>query len=171
MKQKLRYLPLLILVAVFVVLLDQWTKSLVRQAIPVGNSIIPFKFIGPFFRILHWHNTGAAFGLFQDANLILMIAAVIIIITLIWYFLTLNGKNMLVRYGLALAVGGAFGNLIDRVKQGFVTDFISVGSFPIFNVGDSAVTVGVGLMILALLLDSRKHAASQGQNLDVDGNG
>ena len=151
-KTKLTLLPLLIVPVI--VVLDQWTKTLVREALPVGESIAPLNFLGDFFRILHWKNTGAAFGIFQDANLILMVLSSLIVAVLTWYYFTMKENKPLIRVGLAMAMGGALGNLIDRVTQGFVTDFLSFGRFPIFNVGDSAVTVGVGLMVLALLLES-----------------
>ncbi|HSN94904.1 MAG TPA: signal peptidase II, partial [Anaerolineaceae bacterium] len=92
---------------------------------------------------------------FQDANLILMILSSLIVVVLTGYYFTMKDNNLLIRIGLAVAMGGALGNLVDRVTQGYVTDFLSFGRFPIFNVGDSAVTVGVGLMVLALLLESR----------------
>lgn len=151
-KTTLTLLPLVIVPVI--VALDQWTKTLVREAIPVGESIAPFNFAGDFFRILHWKNTGAAFGIFQDANLILMILSSLIVVVLAGYYFTMKENNLLIRVGLAMAIGGALGNLIDRITQGYVTDFLSFGRFPIFNVGNSSVTVGVGLMVLALLLES-----------------
>lgn len=157
-KTKLTLLPL-VLVPV-IVGLDQWTKTLVRKALPVGESIAPINFLGDFFRILHWKNTGAAFGIFQNANLILMILSSLIVVVLAVYYISMKENNTLIRIGLAMAMGGALGNLIDRVTQGYVTDFMSFGRFPIFNLGDSAVTVGVGLMVLALLLESRQKNPS-----------
>lgn len=168
--KKLVLLPLLIVPVI--VILDQWTKNLVRLAIPVGESIAPVSFLGNFFQILHWKNTGAAFGFFQDANLILMILGSLIVVVLTIYYFSMKEVNLLIRIGLSLAIGGALGNLIDRVSQGYVTDFLSFGRFPIFNVGDSAVTVGVGLMVLALLLESNHKkpiaedaAASKDENV------
>lgn len=155
MKQVSKRVLLLLPIAAIVVGLDQWTKTLVRNAIPVGGSIAPIDFLGDFFQILHWKNTGAAFGLFQDANLILMFLSSLIVVALTWYYFSMKENNRLIRIGLSLAIGGAVGNLIDRVAQGYVTDFLSFGRFPIFNIGDSAVTVGVGLMVLALLLESK----------------
>lgn len=154
MKQSVKRLLFLLPIVAVVVFLDQWTKSLVKNAIPVGTSIVPNTFLGNFFQILHWKNTGAAFGIFQDANLILMILGILIIVVLTWYYFSTKDNNLLIRIGLSLAIGGAVGNLIDRIAQGYVTDFLSFGRFPIFNVGDSGVTVGVGLMVLALLLEN-----------------
>jgi signal peptidase II len=155
MKQNSKRVVLLILIFAAVVALDQWTKTWVRNAIGIGESIAPISFLGDFFRLLHSKNTGAAFGILQNANLILMFLGFMIIGVLVWYYFSMKENNGLIRVGLALAIGGAFGNLVDRVTQGYVTDFLSFGRFPIFNVGDSAVTVGVGLMVLALLLESK----------------
>ena len=160
MKQVSKRVLLLLPIATIVVGLDQWTKTLVRNAIPVGGSIAPIDFLGDFFQILHWKNTGAAFGIFQDANLILMVLSSLIVVALTWYYFSMKENNRLIRIGLSLAIGGALGNLIDRITQGYVTDFLSFGRFPIFNVGDSAVTVGVGLMVLALLFESRQMKPS-----------
>lgn len=155
MKPFLRRAVFLIPIAAIVVILDQWTKTLVREALAVGEGIAPLAFLGDFFHILHWKNTGAAFGFFQNANLILMILGILIVIVLTSYYFTMKDNNLLIRIGMSMAIGGALGNLVDRVTQGYVTDFLSFGKFPIFNVGDSAVTVGVGLMVLALLLESQ----------------
>ncbi len=171
MKRSLKWVLLLLPIVAIVVLLDQWTKSLVKSAIPVGASIVPPTFLGDFLQILHWKNTGAAFGIFQNANLILMILGILIIIVLTSYYFLMKDDNLLIRIGLSLAIGGAIGNLIDRVTQGYVTDFISLGHFPIFNVGDSAVTVGVGLMVLALLLETNhKKPLSEENTGSMDGN-
>ena len=154
MKRITKRLILLLPIVAVVIGLDQWTKMLVRKALPVGGSIAPLSFLGDFFQILHWKNTGAAFGIFQDANLILMVLSSLIVVVLLGYYFSMKENHLLIRIGLSLAIGGAFGNLIDRITRGYVTDFLSFGRFPIFNVGDSAVTVGVGLMVLALLLES-----------------
>ena len=160
MRQSVKRLLLLLPIVAVVAVLDQWTKTLVKNAIPVGTSIVPSTFLGDFFQILHWKNTGAAFGIFQNANLILMILSMLIIIVLTWYYFSTKDNNLLIRIGLSLAIGGAVGNLIDRITQGYVTDFLSFGRFPIFNIGDSAVTVGVGLMVLALLLENEHRKQS-----------
>ncbi len=172
MKRIAQRLLLLLPIAAIVIGLDQWTKMLVREAIPVGGSIAPVSFMDDFFQILHWKNTGAAFGIFQNANLILMVLSSLIVVVLTWYYFSMKDNNLLIRIGLSLAIGGALGNLIDRITRGYVTDFLSFGRFPIFNVGDSAVTVGVGLMVLALLLESRgKNAALEESVAAKDENG
>lgn len=158
-KNSKKILLILPIVAV-IVFFDQWTKTLVERTIPIGGSISPVKFLGDFLQILHWKNTGAAFGIFQNANLILMFLTSIIILVLSWYYFSMKESNLPIQIGLSLAIGGAIGNLIDRITQGYVTDFLSLGRFPIFNVGDSAVTVGVGIMVLALLFEAKHKKPS-----------
>ncbi len=76
---------------------------------------------------------------------------------LVWVYFKSLDEPVLFRVSLSMMLGGAIGNIIDRVTQGFVTDFIAVGRFPVFNVADSAVTVGVGLMLLAIYLQEKKQ--------------
>ncbi len=160
MNQNSKKILLILPIVAVIVFFDQWTKTLVERTIPIGGSISPVKFLGDFLQILHWKNTGAAFGIFQNANLILMFLTSIIILVLNWYYFSMKESNLPIQIGLSLAIGGAIGNLIDRITQGYVTDFLSLGRFPIFNVGDSAVTVGVGIMVLALLFEAKHKKPS-----------
>jgi len=137
---------LLILVA------DQLTKAWIRTSLPEGCSL--FK-LG-LFQITHVHNTGAAFGLFQGQSFMLTVFASITIVVILALFLTgyhyipwLNSTSIMVLLGLIL--GGTAGNLIDRLRYGYVTDFIDFGYWPAFNIADSAVTVGVILLAILLL--------------------
>lgn len=142
-------------IAGLIVALDQWSKWLVEKTIPLGEEVFPIRALAPFFRFTFWKNTGAAFGLFQNASLVLLIVSILIAIDLVWTFHNSQNEPLLFKISLALMLGGALGNMIDRVSQGFVTDFIAVGRFPVFNIADSAVTIGVGLMLLTLLLQEK----------------
>ncbi|MEA4811930.1 MAG: signal peptidase II [Anaerolineaceae bacterium] len=155
MKKQIKWPLVLVLIAGLVIALDQYTKALVRQNLAVGQGFAPIAWLGNFFQILHWKNTGAAFGFFQNANLLLMILTAMITVVLSAYFFSLKEGHAVVKTGLALAIGGALGNLIDRIMQGHVTDFLSFGRFPVFNVADSAVTLGVALMILGMMLEAK----------------
>ena len=157
MKIKARDPLLLLGIAGFVIALDQWTKGLVEQNISLGEEVYPIGFLAPFFRFTFWKNTGAAFGLFQSASQILFVVSILISLLLIWVYFRSLQEPVLFRVSLAMMLGGAIGNIIDRITQGYVTDFIAVGRFPVFNVADSAVTVGVGLMLLGLYLQERKQ--------------
>ena len=156
LNKTLKTYRLLFLVASLVILLDQITKAIIRAAIPFGGRWMPLDWLMPYFRFVHWENTGAAFGLFQGGGLIFGILAVVVSIFIVIYYRQIPQDEKLMRVAIAMQMGGALGNLIDRIVFGPVTDFISVGNFPVFNIADSSITVGVGLLILALWLDERK---------------
>ena len=144
--------------------LDQWSKALVRDQIALGSEVYPIPFLAPFFRFTYWKNTGAAFGIFQNANLPLLILSILIAGALIWIYFKSEDEPLVFRISLAMMLGGAIGNMIDRIRFGFVTDFIAVGNFPVFNIADSAVTVGVAIMLIVMLIHERKANAN-----NVDG--
>jgi len=141
-------------IALAVIVLDQLTKAVVLANLPLGASWLPewLSWLSPYARFLHWTNTGAAFGSFQGGNDIIKVLAVIVILLIIGYFPSVPRTERLVRVALSLQLGGAAGNLIDRLRFGHVVDFISVGTFPVFNVADSAISVGTGLLLLGMLL-------------------
>jgi signal peptidase II len=143
----------LILVAASVLVLDQLSKYAVEAAVPLYQSWAPIPALEPVLRITHATNTGAAFGMFPDGNLIFAIAAVIIGLAILYYNYILPGGIWLLRLALGLQLGGALGNLLDRLRQGHVTDFIDMGSlWPfIFNVADFAIVAGVVLLGWLLL--------------------
>jgi len=139
---------------------DQLSKLWIRTNIPHGYSLFE---IG-FFRIIHVHNTGAAFGLFQDQSFALTIVALTGITVLFVYVFVIYRRfpsleNMHGRLALGLILGGTIGNVIDRFRFGYVIDFIDFGFWPAFNIADSAVTVGVILFAYSLLdlLKAGKH--------------
>jgi signal peptidase II len=148
-----------------VVAADQLTKAIVRQVLPLGESrsIVP-----EFLDLTHVHNTGAAFGLLNAADFpykpIVMIAiAAIALVAIAAYATQLGFHERMARFGLALILGGAFGNLIDRAVAGYVVDFVDVywGSthFWAFNVADSAITIGAILVLLDMIGIGRRHAS------------
>jgi signal peptidase II len=170
LKKIFRHNSFLLLVAALVIALDQWSKELVRAALDWNDSFQPLPSLGNFFRIVNWKNTGAAFGLFQDGNTILAVFALIITVIIIVYYQSISEKDWLAKVALSLQLGGAIGNLIDRLTQGFVTDFLAFGNFPVFNVADSAVTVGVALLILAYYLQEKRAKSAQNLAADVGSN-
>ena len=150
---------LLVGIALLIILLDQWSKDLVRDQIGLGNEVYPIPFLAPFFRFTYWKNTGAAFGIFQNANMPLLILSILISLVVVWLYFKSEDGPLIFRISLAMMLGGAIGNMIDRIRFGFVTDFIAVGRFPVFNIADSAVTVGVAIMLIAMLIHERKEKA------------
>jgi signal peptidase II len=128
--------------------LDQLVKWVIRMTIERGDSV---EVVGHWLRIVHVTNTGAAFGMFQGAGPLLAITSVAGMLAILVYLFNPGFAHPLVRTGLALMLGGAAGNLIDRVAEGRVVDFVKVPNFPAFNVADSAITVGVAVLIVSLL--------------------
>ncbi len=128
-----------ILIVVLIIVLDQITKYFVKS-----NVHQPISLIKNFLSLTFVTNTGSAFGILQGTNSLLIFMYLIILGAILFYWDTIEQKEKIF---LALIVGGAFGNLIDRIFLGHVIDFISFSFWPAFNVADSAITIGVlGLM-------------------------
>ena len=146
---------LFFLTALLIVAADQFSKIWVRSY-PEEQSI----FDAGFFRIIHIHNTGAAFGLFQGHSFTLTIVALVGVVVILLYVLLVYRHspyldNAVNRLALGLVLGGTAGNLIDRLSFGYVTDFIDFSFWPAFNIADSAITVGVIIFACSLLLSLR----------------
>ena len=137
---------------------DQLTKRVVTQNLALGESW-PAE---GFFRITRVANTGSAFGLFGGHNMLLTVASILGVAVILW-FMRASGESLVVRTSLGLMLAGAVGNLIDRVSLGYVTDFIDVGPWYIFNVADSAIVVGVAALLFAAIASrgSRKETAEE----------
>lgn len=138
------------------VLLDQFTKYLVRTKLYLGE-VVP---VTPFFRITFITNTGVAFGMFQGGNVFFIIFTLLVLTA--FYFWYRRWKDMLtsaVRNAFILILAGAIGNLIDRVVHGCVIDFLELHikqySWPAFNVADSCISIGGALLFVSILLDKR----------------
>lgn len=157
MKKALKSYSVLIPTAGVLIALDQWTKAIVRQNLELGEMWMPLDWLSPYARIVHWYNTGVAFGMFQDKNLLFSILALAISVFLIIFYPKLTEEDWFLRIALGMQLGGSLGNLIDRITIGHVTDFISVGNFPVFNIADASISVGVAVMILGLWIEERKE--------------
>lgn len=158
LKRDLNAYALLVPVAGLIILLDQWTKTVVENNLGFNESWMPVTWLESFVRIVHWKNTGAAFGIGQNLNWFFMFLSVVIILAIVYYFPFIPDSDMYFRAALSMQLGGAVGNLVDRVTQGYVTDFISVGRFPVFNVADSSITLGVGVLLLGMWLEERRNS-------------
>ncbi|MBC7237547.1 MAG: signal peptidase II [Chloroflexi bacterium] len=142
-----------------VVLVDQYTKHLVRQNIPLGASRGPFPWLEPIITFTHVRNTGAAFGLFPNLSIVFVLIALAVIVGIALYYRQLAQAAPLLPIALGLQLGGAAGNLIDRLSQGYVTDFLDLHVWPVFNVADSAVVIGTALLAYyALFVDQPSTA-------------
>jgi signal peptidase II len=153
-------------VAVLAMALDQWTKYLVTENLEEFERII----VLPVFELMRLHNEGAAFSFLSDASgwqrwLFVGLGVVVSSVILVWLRrLPARGQNLLAA-GLSLVLGGALGNVIDRVLWGHVIDFIRVHYqehyFPAFNVADTAITIGAALLILDNLIDYDRARAAK----------
>jgi signal peptidase II len=144
-----------LLLAAAIVGLDQLTKWIIRETIDRGDSV---SLIWPL-KLVHVTNSGAAFGMFQGAAPLLAIASVVGMVAILVYLFNPGFAHPIMRLGLALMLGGAIGNLIDRVAEGRVVDFVKVPNFPAFNVADSAITIGVLLLIWAMVFEPERQTA------------
>jgi signal peptidase II len=156
--------PVVILytIALASIAIDQLTKAWVRANLPIGEPVELVPGFSDWLQLLHIENTGAAFGMFQSGGLIFTIIALIVAAVIVYYSFRLQPQQRILAAILGLQLGGAVGNLIDRLLRGPVTDFFSFFSIwnaPIFNVADASITIGVGLLLLLMWLEGR-HAQS-----------
>ena len=147
-----RFLPVLAAIAVFIA--DRFTKDLIRTHISLWNG---WTVIPSLFNIVHTENPGIAFGMLADLanpwrNVFLIGFSIVVLAIISAVLLRMGGQGPLLRLGLGFVMGGAVGNLFDRIVHGTVTDFVElhVGEhyFPAFNVADSAITIGACLLLL-----------------------
>jgi len=153
------------LIALAVVILDQLTKFIIIEFLP--DSSIEKTIIPGFFKLVHWQNTGAAWSLFRGSNAVLTIVALVALVILIWYLSRhhFDARTLIEQIAFGLICGGIVGNLIDRIRIKSVTDFLYFylgdWSFPAFNVADSAICTGVGLVVLLALKSERSPKAAE----------
>ena len=143
---------------ILVVAFDQWTKWLVRKNIPLNTSWLPdsLGWLSPYARFTYIQNSGSSFGMFQNGKAFLTILTFLIIAGAIYYVLTVDFADAWTLAAAGLYIGGAIGNLIDRLTIGSVTDFVSVGTFYIFNVADASINISVAMLVLTLLIHERR---------------
>ncbi|MTH52658.1 lipoprotein signal peptidase [Bacillus mangrovi] len=153
------------IIAIAVIILDQLTKWLVVQNLEIGEQI---PVIEGFFYITSHRNEGAAWGILQGQMWFFYIVTVIVMAALIYYIQKFVTKAGLLGTALGLMLGGAIGNFIDRVLHQKVVDFVQTiifsYNFPIFNIADSALCIGVALLFIQMLLDG-KNEKKEGQTL------
>lgn len=142
-----------------VMLLDQVTKQIVVKQL----GWFDVQPILPFFNLVHLRNTGAAFSILREAPpLFFIVLGVGVSLGILWWLRKNPTGQRLVSIALSLILGGALGNVIDRATRGYVVDFLDfyVGGwhYPAFNVADSAITIGAGLLILDMVLEHRREA-------------
>jgi signal peptidase II len=144
------------LTATTVLAVDQATKALVASAIVVGGRV---QIIGDLVVLWHVQNTGAAFSLFQGGQLFFLLVTVVAFGMLIYFQRAFRGRGVPLQVVLGLVLGGTLGNLIDRLRQGYVTDFVSMGigdlRWPTYNVADASLVLGILALVWYLTFIDR----------------
>ncbi len=154
-------------VALLTLVADQISKHLVLSNLDPGQSWNPVASLTPWVSITHVTNTGVAFGLFPDRGSIFVIIAVIVVAAIIFYYRHLPAGQWWIKVSLGLQLGGALGNLLDRLRLGYVVDFIDFKIWPVFNVADSSIVIGVA--ILAYYLLRERDEKENGEHLMQEG--
>lgn len=156
------------ILAVALVLLDQFTKFLVRANIPLGGDV---PFLPGFLGLTYVQNTGAAFSLLQEHTWLLTLTSAAVVLFVCWLVVKGTFRNPLGRVAACLVLAGGVGNLIDRVIFGFVTDMIETQfmTFPVFNVADCCITVGAPLLFVYLAVYWLREEKKEGESHDGPG--
>ncbi len=152
-------------VVALVLTADQLSKAYAVTHLQWGESWMPLDTVHPFFRFTLTHNTGAAFGLFPQGGAVFLLIALVVAVVILYYYRRLPPGAWLVRLALGLQLGGALGNVVDRLRQGYVVDFLEVPHWPVFNVADSCIVVGVVLLGFVMWREERR-AARQAESED-----
>jgi len=140
-----------------VVALDQISKAIAQAVLTEGDSV---GLVGEFLSLTLTFNSGASFGILEGALPLILLFSVFAASVIFYFLLVDPPKPPLMRGAMAVAGGGVIGNLVDRVRAGEVTDFIHFSFWPVFNVADIAITVGVAVILVFLLIDARKQTSS-----------
>lgn len=156
MKQKY-YIGLSLFITLIILIGDQLTKFIIRTQMTLGES---FAVVPKFLYITSHRNNGAAWGILSGKMTFFYIITIIVLIALIVFYIKEAKNNMLMQIAISLLFSGALGNFIDRVSSGEVVDFIDTVifgyDFPIFNIADASLTIGVVLLIIVLLKDQNQ---------------
>lgn len=144
---------ILLLTALAILVADQVTKAVVVANLVIGERT---ELLGDLVQVWHAQNRGAAFSLFQGGTIIFLVVSVLSIGMVAYFHRTLRDRSPWLHVVLGVVLGGTLGNFTDRLRQGYVTDWLSVGfgdtRWPTFNVADSSVVVGIGILVVYLFL-------------------
>ena len=146
--------PIFLGLGAFIIVADQITKALITSSIAPGRSV---SIVGDYLRLVHSQNNGALFGMFRESALLFGLASIVVIGLIVAYHAR-SGRSSYMSVALGFLLGGAIGNLIDRLRLGHVVDFVDAGigglRWYTFNVADSAISIAIILLILAALRPS-----------------
>ena len=158
-------LRLLTIITVVTLVLDQWTKQLILSRFSLYESVTVLE---NFFHITYVRNKGAAFGIFADSAFripFFITVSTVAVVGILWYLLKTEHHQKWFQAALSLIFAGAIGNLIDRIRFGEVIDFLDAHWYqhhwPAFNVADSAICIGVGILLVDMFLDERRKKQSE----------
>lgn len=157
---------ILFTVAALTLAVDQLSKWVVVRSLDYRETWVPIPLLEGIFDLTYTRNTGAAFGLAQEAGNIFLVVAVAVCVLIIYYYRRLPKGYFLVRFALGLEMGGALGNALDRITRGYVVDFFHLHGWPIFNIADSVIVLGVVILIVMMWwhdyqVDKEKKAPAQ----------
>lgn len=162
-KPALREHMILVVVAAIALLIDQLTKRWIEAHINVGFTLAPIDFISPYLTLTNTQNTGAAFSILRNGGLFFIVIAVVVSGMILYYAPRLPADDKVSRIALGMQLAGALGNLIDRLRQGFVTDFIHLQipqinfDWPVSNIADICIVGGVMLLIVITFKHEREQ--------------
>ncbi len=157
MKERIQGASVFLLVAVLSLVTDQLSKHFVTRSLSAGQSVVLASWLEPIFQVTHVRNSGAAFGLFPRGSAVFTIISIGVIAALIWYHAQLSDGSLALHLALGLQLGGATGNLIDRLRfDGHVVDFIDLSfwplhRWPVFNIADASLVTGVAILALLMI--------------------
>lgn len=160
-----RSLAIAAVVVPLVVALDQLTKWLIWNSYGPAGDRLESEWLGGLLRFHFVRNTGSAFGMFQGQSGVLTVATFFAIAFLALFFVRNARRDPVVALALGLLIGGALGNLVDRIRLGYVIDWIKLPNWPTFNVADSAITVGVTLLFFAILFRSASDEPAEREDI------
>lgn len=153
-------------VAALVLALDQYTKHWARTFLPLHRSWNPIPWLNKIMTFTYTRNTGAAFGLFQNMNPVFIGVAIVVILSIVFYFRRYAGAHWMLMVAFGLHIGGAAGNMVCRITQGWVTDFVDFRVWPIFNVADASVVVGTFMLAYYTLFVDRPELQQLAEETD-----
>ncbi len=160
-------LIVLLLIGATIFTLDRITKLLVLQNLAEYESWAPIPALARLVRITHITNSGAAFGLFEKSGNIFMVVAILVALAIVYYVSTYPSLPGLVQFSLGLQLGGALGNMWDRIAFGSVVDFVDIGFWPIFNVADSSIVIGVLILMFWLWQEEERQKQQKATDTPV----